>query len=77
MARKLKEVPKIGTPPAVVEELSTALCEAQDDELLAIAIVKVLPGGEIAYVAVGHDTGLRHALVAGAEYLKAFLLDDG
>lgn len=66
---RLQVVGHIGTPEGVVNVLSDALCRAQDDETLAIALVEVKRGGIVDVHTSGEDYGFRHSLVAGATYL--------
>lgn len=68
-ASRLKVVGHIGTHEDVVGILSESLCRAQDDELLAIALIEVKREGVIDVHTVGEPLGFRHSLVAGAAYL--------
>jgi sirohydrochlorin ferrochelatase len=73
---KLSVVKPIGTGEDVVDVLSYALTEAQDDELLAVVIVKVYRHAETDYAEAGAARGFRHLQVAGCTYALNDLVND-
>ncbi|MEV5407205.1 hypothetical protein AB0L20_32350, partial [Streptomyces albidoflavus] len=73
----LTVVKAFGTPDSVVDVLTDCLVRAQDDEILAIAVVEVLRGGDIIRHIVGDDIGFRHQLYAGCGYMQRDLENEG
>lgn len=61
--------------PNVVDALKLALAQAESGEIVALAIVKVKPNGNVGFCWESPNIG-GHSLIAGCSYLMHDLLVD-